>query len=125
GEIGHGPLGGSFEFFLEAAPLLFLHQPLHTFGVAASPLDMRWNFRPAAHGRVRLFAELSGGVVYTNQPIRATSFNFIDQAGFGVRVARPHRLQIVAGYRFQHISDAGLVEPNPGANFNFVYGGVT
>jgi hypothetical protein len=125
-ELGHGPLAGSFEFLLEMTPLVVLHQPSPTFGLAVSPLHMRWNFAP--NHRVRPFAEASGGVIYTNQavPVRTTtSFNFIDQAGFGLRVQTGGRLAVLGGYRFQHISNAGRVEPNPGANFNFLYAGVS
>ena len=37
--------------------------------------------------RLRLFAEASGGIIYTTEPVpvRTTTFNFMDQAGFGVR----------------------------------------
>jgi lipid A 3-O-deacylase PagL len=124
---GHGPFAGNFEFLLEITPFMTLHQPSHGFGLTASPLHMRWNFRPVASGRLSVFAEASGGVIYTNQalPARTTSFNFIDQAGFGVRIAAWMRREWLAGYRFQHISNAGLVKPNPGNNFNFVYVGVT
>jgi len=124
---GRGLVAGNFEFLLEITPFMELHQPAHAFGLTASPLHMRWNFAAPATPRLRLFAEVSGGIVYTNQavPVRTTSFNFIDQAGFGVRIASRARRQWLAGYRFQHISNAGRVEPNPGANFNFIYIGVT
>jgi lipid A 3-O-deacylase PagL len=120
---GHGPLAGSFEFLLEMTPLLVVRQPAPAFGLAVSPLHMRWNLAP--NHRVRPFAEASGGIIYTNQavPVRTTTFNFIDQAGFGLRV-QAGRLSVLGGYRFQHISNAGRVEPNPGVNFNFLYAGV-
>ena len=124
---GSGPLAGSFEFLLEIAPLLLLQQPQRTFGVAASPLHMRWNFLPARTRPVHLFAEASGGIFLTNKPVplSSTRFNFIDQAGFGLRIGRhPTRIWLV-GYRFQHISNAGRVKPNPGVNLNFVYAGVS
>jgi hypothetical protein len=125
--IGHGPLAGQFEFLLEVTPLFIVHQPLRTLGLAASPLHMRWNFRPVSSHAVRPFAEASGGVVYTHDPVPVgtTSFNFIDQAGFGLRFAARGKQTWLAGYRFQHISNAGRVKPNPGANFNFAYVGVT
>jgi len=124
-EIGDAPLGGNFEFLLEITPFLVLEQPTHTFGLTVSPLHMRWNF--ASTGRARAFAEASGGIIYTGQPVpvRTTTFNFIDQAGFGVRIADSARRAWLVGYRFQHISNAGRVKPNPGANFNLVYAGVT
>jgi hypothetical protein len=126
--LGRGPLSGEFEFLLEVTPLLILHQPpAYTVGVTASPLHMRWNFAPISKHRVRPFAEASGGIVYTNHavPVGTTSFNFIDQAGFGLRFPTGTKQAWVAGYRFQHISNAGRVQPNPGANFNFAYVGVS
>ena len=124
---GPGALAGQFEFLLEITPLAVLHQPSRVFGVTASPLHMRWNFMPTPNHRVRPFAEASGGVIFTSQavPVGTTSFNFIDQAGFGVRLENGTKRSWLAGYRFQHISNAGRVKPNPGANFNFVYAGVS
>jgi hypothetical protein len=125
--LGGGPLAGSFEFLLEIAPLILLQQPQRTFGVAASPLHMRWNFQPLGSRPLRLFAEASGGIFLTNKavPLSSTRVNFIDQAGFGLRIGRhPTRMGLV-GYRFQHISNAGRVKPNPGVNLNFVYAGVS
>ena len=124
---GPGPLAGNFEFLLEITPFMVVRQPSQVVGIAASPLHMRWNFRSLPASRLRVFAEASGGVVYTSQavPVGTTSFNFIDQAGFGVRIPAGTRREWLAGYRFQHISNAGRVEPNPGANFNFVYVGLT
>jgi hypothetical protein len=124
-QIGRGPLAGQFEFLLEITPFLLVNQPSNVFGLTASPLHMRWNFAPGH--RLRPFAEVSGGIVYTNEsvPVRTTRFNFIDQAGFGLRWQTGSRVALLAGYRFQHISNAGRVKPNPGANFNLVYAGVT
>ncbi|HTL04039.1 MAG TPA: acyloxyacyl hydrolase [Vicinamibacterales bacterium] len=124
---GPAPLAGQFEFLLEITPLAVIHQPSRVFGVTASPLHMRWNFASIPQHRVRPFAEASGGVILTTQPVPlgTTSFNFIDQAGFGVRFENGTRRSWLVGYRFQHISNAGRVKPNPGANFNFVYAGVS
>jgi hypothetical protein len=124
---GSGPLAGSFEFLLEIAPLIVLQQPQRTFGVAASPLHMRWNFLPMGSRPVHLFAEASGGIFLTNKavPLSSTRFNFIDQGGFGLRIGRHPTRMWLAGYRFQYISNAGRVKPNPGVNLNFVYAGVS
>lgn len=125
--MGHGPLGGNFEFLLEISPVIALRQPQHAFGFTVSPLHLRWNFAPVRSPRMRVFAEASGGIVYTNHAVPAgtTAFNFIDQSGFGVRLETSANLAWLAGYRFQHISNGGRVRPNPGVNFNFLYGGVT
>jgi len=125
GRIGTGPLSGDLELLFELAPLLVLRQPEHAIGVAASPVFLRWNF--GGSGRLRSFAELSGGLLITDQavPPRATRLNFIDQAGFGVRLGIAPKRAVVVGYRFQHISNGGRVRPNPGANFNLLYGGLS
>ena len=124
---GPRPLAGSFELLLEVAPLMVLRQPAPALGVTASPLHMRWNFAPLRSGSVRVFAEASGGLLYTNEavPPGTTAFNFIDQTGFGMRLGRHPRRAWLLGYRFQHISNGGRVTPNPGANFNYVYAGVS
>jgi hypothetical protein len=119
---------GNFELLLEISPFMWVHQPQNAFGLTASPLHMRWNFGRMWSPPVRVFAEASGAVVYTNVPVpvrATTTFNFIDQAGFGLRLGRNPRRTWLLGYRFQHISNAGRAKPNPGVNFNFVYGGVS
>lgn len=126
-QTGRGALAGHFELLLEITPLMVLRQPESVFGLAVSPVFLRWNFAPSVRHRLRLFGEASGGILYTNQavPARTTAFNFIDQAGFGLRFEqRPDRAWLM-GYRFQHVSNGGRIRPNPGANFNLVYGGVT
>jgi hypothetical protein len=124
---GERPFGGNFELMIEAAPLVVLRQPEQTLGITVSPLHLRWNFRPSARPFAAVFAEASGGIIYTNRdvPARTTNFNFIDQAGFGVRFLRRGKHALMVGYRFQHISNGGRVRPNPGTNFNFIYTGLT
>jgi hypothetical protein len=122
-----GPGGNNFELLVDATPLILIRQPDTVRGWSISPLFMRWNFPPAGTRGPRLFAEASGGLLFTTAPVpvRTTSFNFIDQAGFGVRIEESSGRAWVAGYRFQHISNGGRVKPNPGANFNFVYFGIS
>jgi hypothetical protein len=126
-QVGRGPLAGSFELLLELAPLVLVQQPQRALGLAVSPLHMRWKFAPLRSGRLGFFAEASGGLIYTNDPVpaRATAFNFIDQAGFGMRLWRRPMGEWLLGYRFQHVSNGGRARPNPGANFNFLYMGIS
>ena len=121
------PRSGNFEMLVDVTPLFQIRQPDAAFGFAVSPLFLRWNFRPVADDRIRIFGEVSGGLLYTNHavPVRTTTFNFLDQAGFGMRIEAGPRHAWLLGYRFQHISNGGRVRPNPGANFNFFYGGVS
>jgi lipid A 3-O-deacylase len=45
----------------------------------------------------------------------SSAFQFSDMAGFGVAFGQRHSTEV--GFRFQHISNAGIREPNPGSNF--------
>jgi hypothetical protein len=48
-----------------------------------------------------------------------TAFQFADMAGVGMQFGSHQQYQ--AGYRFQHISNGGIKEPNPGINFHQLY----
>lgn len=121
-----GPGKGSLELLVDVTPFFQIRQPDVVRGWSVAPLFVRWNL-PAIGQSARAFAEVSGSMLFTNAPVpvRTTTFNFMDQAGFGVRIAENRSRAWVMGYRFQHISNAGRVKPNPGANFNFVYLGVS
>jgi hypothetical protein len=118
-----GPGKGSFELLVDVTPFFQVRQPDLVRGWSVAPLFLRWNFPAMGNGAARLFGEVSGSLLFTTAPVpvRTTTFNFMDQAGFGVRFADSRRRAWLVGYRFQHISNAGRVKPNPGANFNFVY----
>jgi len=49
----------------------------------------------------------------------SSSFQFADMVGVGAQFG--HRQNYQAGFRFQHLSNAGLREPNPGVNFSQIY----
>jgi hypothetical protein len=121
-----GPGKGSLELLVDVTPFFQVRQPDLVRGWSVAPLFIRWNF-PAIGGAARVFAEVSGSLLFTTAPVpaRTTNFNFMDQAGFGVRLEESRGRAWLIGYRFQHISNAGRVKPNPGANFNFVYLGLS
>ena len=48
----------------------------------------------------------------------STAFQFGDHVGFGVLFGRHGQFDL--GYRFQHLSNADIKEPNNGINFNLV-----
>lgn len=124
-QIGRVMVGGlngnNLQLIVDGTPFIHVRQPDAVKGWSISPLFVRWNFPPS--GRARIFGEIAGGLLFTKQPVpvRTTTFNFLDQAGFGVRIEESERRAWLLGYRFQHVSNAGRVKPNPGANFNFVY----
>lgn len=48
-----------------------------------------------------------------------SSFEFADMVGVGAQFGAHQNYQ--AGFRFQHLSNAGLKTPNPGINFSEIY----
>jgi Lipid A 3-O-deacylase (PagL) len=128
GRVMAGSAGrGNLELLVDITPFIQVNQPDSVRGWSVSPLFIRWNFPAIGARGPRIFGEVSGSLLFTNAPVpvRTTTFNFRDEAGFGVRFEdSPGRAWLV-GYRFQHISNAGRVRPNPGANFNFLYMGIS
>jgi hypothetical protein len=122
-----GPGRGSLELMVDITPFVQVRQPDPVRGWSVSPLFVRWNFPPIGERGPRIFGEVTGSLLFTSKPVpvRTTTFNFRDEAGFGVRFEETHGRAWLVGYRFQHISNAGRVKPNPGANFNFVYVGLS
>ncbi|WP_233828092.1 acyloxyacyl hydrolase [Paraburkholderia sp. ZP32-5] len=76
-------------------------------------------------GSVRPFAEAGAGVRLLTSPristdlTLSTAFQFAETAGVGLQFGE-HQ-QYLAGYRFQHVSNGGIKEPNPGINFSQLY----
>jgi hypothetical protein len=121
-----GQGNGSLELLVDVTPFFQVRQPDLVRGWSVAPLFVRWNF-PAIGEGARIFGEVSGSLLFTTAPVpvRTTTFNFLDQAGFGVRFEESRGRAWLVGYRFQHISNAGRVKLNPGANFNLVYLGLS
>lgn len=76
-------------------------------------------------GPVRPFIEAGLGVRVLTSPTvstdykYSTAFQFSPMAGVGVQFGDRQQYQL--GYRFQHISNGGIKEPNPGINFHQAY----
>jgi lipid A 3-O-deacylase len=76
-------------------------------------------------GRFRPYIEAGIGVRMLSH-VRETadrtfssSFQFADMVGVGLQFGSHQNYR--AGYRFQHLSNAGIKHPNPGINFSEVY----
>ncbi len=126
GRVMAGSRGkGSLELLVDVTPFFQIRQPDLVRGWSTAPLFIRWNF--PALGVARIYGEVSGSLLFTTAPVPVgtTTFNFMDQAGFGIRLEESPGRAWLVGYRFQHISNGGRVQPNPGANFNFFYLGIS
>jgi len=98
----------------------------HNVRAVSTSLFARYHFGGNS-SRVRPFAELSSGPVWSEKrvPAGTSRFNFISQGGVGVTIRPQERLGFILGWRFGHISNGGI-EPdkNPGYNTNALVFGV-
>lgn len=114
----HGPgfLRGKFEFAVDVVPVFLTFQPANTaYGFGFNPVNLKWNFD--TDRRIAPFAELGGGLLFTNHqvPSGSSQINFTPTGAFGFHVFS-ESVTWTAELRYLHISNAGLVEPNPGIN---------
>jgi opacity protein-like surface antigen len=56
---------------------------------------------------------------------QGTQFNFLEQGAAGAHYYLNNNLAITADYRFRHVSNAGIDEPNGGINTSFFLLGAT
>ena len=76
-------------------------------------------------GAIRPYIEAGVGLrllshaTITDQYSMGTAFQFTEVVGVGAQFGAHQQYQ--AGCRFQHISNAGMKEPNPGINFTQLY----
>ena len=110
--VGSGWLRGTLEVGAEGW-LQFFREPVET---AAEGLKaaVRWDF--LGFGRFVPYVEALVGVGYKNfRPWdHPTSFTFVLEAGVGASYMLTPSVAITAGYRFQHLSNAGLGHRNRG-----------
>ncbi|PLZ02536.1 acyloxyacyl hydrolase [Burkholderia sp. WAC0059] len=96
-----------------------VHPDIWEFG--ATPVfriikDAGW-IRPYFEAGVGL--RLLSHVRETTDRTMSSSFQFADMVGVGAQFG-DHQ-NYAAGFRFQHLSNAGLERPNPGINFSEIY----
>jgi lipid A 3-O-deacylase len=76
-------------------------------------------------GAIRPFVEAGVGIrllSHTRISDRFTvssAFQFADMVGVGAQFGERQQYQV--GFRFQHVSNGGIKEPNPGINFEQLY----
>jgi lipid A 3-O-deacylase len=96
-----------------------VHNNIGEFGVTPFIRFIR------ASGYIRPFVEAGVGVRLLTSPrlnsdfTMSTAFQFTPTGGVGVQIGDHQQYQV--GYRFQHISNGGIKEPNPGINFHQLY----
>jgi hypothetical protein len=87
--------------------------------VRVTPFLLRWNFNESERQWTVPWVQLGGGLLWTDQKFplnwgRDTSaVNFTPQVGGGVNIFRSPRQNVSLGFKFIHISNAGLGSENP------------
>jgi len=114
--IGSGWLRGTLEVGAEGW-LQFFREPVET---AAEGLKAVARYDFLGFGRLVPYAEVLVGAGYKNfRPWdNPTSFTFVLEAGVGVSYMVTPSIAITGGYRFQHLSNAGLGHRNRGYNYD-------
>lgn len=124
----HGPglLRGTLEYAVELVPAMLLVQSRTAFGGGLTPILLQYNFTSFTPGRRLVpFLQAGAGMLFTTRefPEGTTPLNFTPQGGIGMYWLRWPRSGLVFGARYHHISNAGRVQPNPGHNALYLYGG--
>ena len=114
GTVGSGPLKGAFEIGLEPFYQRFVH-PEHAYFAGLGAVG-RYHFLPL--GRLVPYVELAAAPGATDLRTREqhTDFVFLLFGGVGASYFVTERTALYAGYRLQHISNAGTDSPNQGIN---------
>jgi lipid A 3-O-deacylase len=125
GPRGGGASRGHLQYAVEAIPLYFQLQRRASYGLALTPILLRYHF---TGGRAVVpFVEGGAGMLLTRDrvPENTSRFNFTPQAGVGVQYAPGRGPGFVFGVRYHHTSNAGISNPNPGINALLLHAGVS
>jgi lipid A 3-O-deacylase len=114
---GSGFVRGNLEWAADFHPLnLYFTEPETVYGASITPLNLKWNF--TSPRRVAPFLQWSEGVLFTNHdlPFGTNTVNFQSGLGFGMHFFTREKRAWTAEVKYQHISNAGLGDLNPGIN---------
>ena len=117
----------SISYTAAAMPAAILIEPAHAvYGFAVAPVGFTLDL--VRKRRVHPFAETTGGIVASSEPIpenqpNATGLNLFFDLGGGIRWRVGERSAVSFGYRFLHISNAYTTSFNPGVDNNVFYVG--
>ena len=113
---GPGLLKGRFEYAVDVVPVFLVVQRTgNAYGVGLHPFALKWNFVPRHN--VMPYIDIGGGTLFSNEkvPPGTSHVNFTTSGAIGAHFLRS-KYNWSAELRFMHISNAGLIRPNPGIN---------
>ena len=106
--VGNGWYRGQVSIGTEVVYIQF-NEPVLTHGIGFTP-KIKYTF--VALDNIRPYVEFAGGPFWTDlageAPEESVEFNFVLSAGFGVSWFITPQTALNVGYRFQHISNAGI-----------------
>jgi Lipid A 3-O-deacylase (PagL) len=109
-------LRGQLEYAFDVVPAWAIVQKTDTvYGGGINPFAFKWIFSSAK--KVKPFFQIEGGTLFTTQkvPEGTSQINFTTSGGIGAHfLGERHNFSVEV--RFQHISNAGMTNPNPGIN---------
>jgi len=122
--LGTGRIPGLFEFVIEPTAI-YVNEPGPDFE-AGLTLLFKYGW-PMLGGRVIPFIEGGAGCEWMNEevPWQRNGVNFTPQLGPGLHVMLTKSWAATIAYRYRHLSNAYLGDPNSGVNAHFFVGGVS
>lgn len=95
-----------------------------SYGVGLKPVGLQL---VRTGGHVSLFAGLTSGFVVFDKPTPAANarkLNYVGEVEAGMRLRTGARTELVGVYRYNHISNAGTAELNPGLDSHMIFLGL-
>ena len=114
----HGPgfMRGQLEYAFDVVPVWVITQKTNTaYGGSVDPFAFKWIL--SSPKKVKPYFLIEGGTLFSNTkvPEGTSQINFTTAAGFGAHIlGEKHNFAVEV--RFQHISNAGISNSNPGIN---------
>jgi hypothetical protein len=127
----------AFTWTADFDPVVLVSQPRNVkganiggrewiYGAGFSPFGVRFDVLPRR--RLQPFVNASGGAVLFTRPAPysdATRFNYMFEAGFGVRYFARRGSAFTFGWKLNHISNNYRVPDNPGIDSSMIYTGIS
>ena len=118
-----GNIGGDLELITEPIMNVVINPDANAeFGVS---FLLKYSGHITSH--IAPYVEGGIGMVYTTQHTheQGTQFNFLPQIGAGLQFFLNKNLALTGGYRYRHMSNAGISSDNSGINHHFFLAGMS
>lgn len=102
------------------------NQRTRAYGSGISPVGFQWDFLPLH--RVQPFFSSDGGFLFFDKPVltsQGSHFMYTVDYGAGLNIFHHKNQAITIGYRYQHLSNLNISQPNLSTDANTFYVGVS